>query len=90
MTTENKSEWRVIIDLIRYTNPGLYNRLGRKMMNYLYKRNIKEIEELMKKMESSLTDYQFNTNFNENQPLPRINQLVLERLVEDIFEISDK
>jgi pyruvate, water dikinase len=90
MTTENKSEWRVIIDLIRYTNPGLYNRLGRKMMNYLYKRNIKEIEELMKKMESSLTDYQFNTNFNENQPLPRINQLFLERLVEDIFEISDK
>jgi len=88
--TEHKAEWRVIIDLIRYTNPGLFNRLGRKMMNYLYKRNIKEIENLMKKMETSFTDYQIETNFSENQPLPRINQLFLEKLVEDIFEIAGR
>ncbi len=86
--TDSKAEWKVIIDLIRYTNPNLYNRLGRKMMNYLYKRNIKEIEVLMKKMESSFSDYQIETRFSENQPLPRLNQIFLEKLVEDIFQIA--
>ncbi len=87
---EKKPEWKVIIELIKYTNPSLFNRLGRKMMNYLYKRNIKEIEELMKKMENYFTEYQLETRFSENQPIPRMNQIFLERLVDDIFEIADR
>ena len=41
---EHKPEWQVIVDLLRDTNPILLNRIGRKMMNYLYKRNISRIE----------------------------------------------
>jgi len=88
METDHSSEWRVIIDLLKYTNPAVYNRIGRKMMNYLYKRNIIQIEELMKKMEASLDNFQIEKDSSENRPLPRINQNSLEQIIEEIFEIA--
>lgn len=79
-----KPEWQVIVDLLRDTNPALLNRIGRKMMNYLFKRNVTQIEELMKRLESSSTDLEYS----ENQPIPKINQSLLEQIVEEVFRIA--
>jgi hypothetical protein len=79
-----KPEWQVIIDLLRDTNPVLLNRIGRKMMNYLYKRNIRQVETLMKRLESSSTDWAYS----ENQPVPKINQSLLEEIVDEVFRIA--
>lgn len=79
-----KPEWQVIIDLLRDTNPVLLNRIGRKMMNYLYKRNIKQVETLMKRLESSSTDW----DYSENQPVPKLNQSLLEQILDEVFRIA--
>lgn len=80
----HKPEWRVIIDLLRDANPVLLDRLGRKMMNYLFKRNVARVEGLMKRLESTSTEIEYH----DNQPLPRINQEHLNRILEEIFDIA--
>ena len=82
--TASKPEWQVIVDLLRDTNPVLLNRIGRKMMNYLFKRNITQIEQLMKRLESSSTDWEYS----ENQPVPKLNQSLLEEIVDEVFRIA--
>jgi hypothetical protein len=82
--TPSKPEWQVIVDLLRDTNPVLLNRIGRKMMNYLFKRNIRQIELLMKQLESSSTDWEYS----ENQPIPKLNQSLLEQIVDEVFQIA--
>jgi pyruvate, water dikinase len=80
----HKPEWQVIIDLLRDTNVILLHRIGRKMMNYLYKRNVRQVEELMKRLEASSTDWEYS----ENQPVPKLNQSLLEEIVEEVFKIA--
>ncbi|MDO9390750.1 MAG: PEP/pyruvate-binding domain-containing protein [bacterium] len=80
----HKPEWQVIVDLLRDTNPILLNRIGRKMINYLYKRNIKQVEELMQRLDTTSSDWEYS----ENQPMPKINQSLLEHIVEEIFQIA--
>ncbi len=80
----HKPEWQVIIDLLRDTNVILLNRIGRKMMNHLYKRNIKQIELLMQQLESSSTGWETG----ENQPVQRLEQDQLERIMEEVFQIA--
>lgn len=85
---EPKQEWQVIIDLLRDTDPILLNRIGRKMMHYLYKLSIKQIGVLMERLESSTNDIQFDLNKSSNEPLQRIDQNVLEQITEEIFNIA--
>jgi len=85
---EPKQEWQVIIDLLRDTDPILLNRIGRKMMHYLYKLSIKQIGVLMERLESSTNDIQFDPNKSSNEPLQRIDQNVLEQITEEIFNIA--
>jgi len=80
----HKPEWQVIIDLLRDTNVILLNRIGRKMMNHLYKRNIKQIELLMQQLESSSTEWETG----ENQPVQRLEQDQLERIMDEVFKIA--
>jgi len=82
--SSHKPEWQVIIDLLRDTNVILLHRIGRKMMNYLYKRNVRQVEELMKRLEASSTDWEYS----ENQPVPKLNQSLLEEIVEEVFKIA--
>ena len=85
---EDKQEWEVIVDLLQYTDPVLINRLGRKMMHYLHKCNVKRIEELMQKLESNsnkLTEDQYKS---DNKPIPRIETDLLDKIIEEIFQIA--
>ncbi|MEI6510020.1 MAG: hypothetical protein WCO14_03635, partial [bacterium] len=83
-----KAEWQVIVDLLRDTNPELLGRIGRRMMNYLFKRNISQIDQLMKRLESSATEVNETGYWSENQPIPRVNQLFLEQIVEEVFKVA--
>lgn len=87
---EPKEEWQVIIDLLRDTDPVLLNRIGRKMMHYLYKLNIKQIGILMEKLEASTNEIQVEPNQSSNEPLQRIEQNILEQIVEEIFHIASQ
>lgn len=83
-----KPEWQVIVDLFRDTDPVLFNRLGKKMMHYLYKHNIEKIDSLMKKLESSDNQEIEQDKSNLNEPMPRMDQNMLEQIMEEIFTIA--
>ncbi len=87
---EQKQEWKVIIELLKFTDPVLVNRLGRKMMHYLYKCHISRIEDLMKKLEADSTEYAERKMKNDNTPLPRIESDFLQQMIEEIFEIAEQ
>ncbi|HOY69000.1 MAG TPA: hypothetical protein PLP29_19145, partial [Candidatus Ozemobacteraceae bacterium] len=89
-TRDQKPEWKVIVDLLRETNPSLLNRLGRKMMNYLFKRNVKKVEQLLQRLNVTQADYQAATGTFDNQPMPRINSSLLEELIDETFIIAEQ
>lgn len=87
---EQKPEWKVIVDLLRETNPSLLNRLGRKMMNYLFKRNVTKVEQLLQRLNVTQSDYQAATGTFDNQPMPRLNSSLLDELIDETFIIAEQ
>ncbi|MCK5848736.1 MAG: PEP/pyruvate-binding domain-containing protein [Caldisericia bacterium] len=85
---EDKQEWEVIVDLLQYTDPVLINRLGRKMMHYLHKCNVKRVEELMLKLESNSNQLSEDQARSDNKPIPRIETNLLDQIIEEIFQIA--
>nr|MBP7636025.1 pyruvate, phosphate dikinase [Candidatus Ozemobacteraceae bacterium] len=87
---EQKPEWKVIVDLLRETNPSLLNRLGRKMMNYLFKRNVTKVEQLLQRLNVTQSDYQAAMGTFDNQPMPRLNSSLLDELIDETFIIAEQ
>jgi len=86
--TQPKPEWKVLMDLLRASNPSLLERIGRKMMNYLFKCNIAEIKDLMQQLSLSTTNPGKNLEHSENEPLPRLNQELLEKFIDEVFKVA--
>ncbi len=84
-----KPEWRIIIDLLEEANPNLYKRLGRRMMNHLFKKDITKIEDIVFNIDKSVTMFDFEESLDENQPHPRINTQILEKLIGEVFNIAE-
>jgi hypothetical protein len=78
---EQKSEWLVIIDLLRRTDPNLLIRVSRRMVNYLFWNGIKEAEQLMTHFSPS---YKRGIN-----PLEEINKPFQKQISADILSISN-
>lgn len=85
----NKPEWRIIIDLLEEANPSLYKRLGRRMMNYLFKKDITKIENIVLNIDKSVTMFDFEESLDDNQPHPRINTQTLEKMIGEVFKIAE-
>jgi pyruvate,water dikinase len=63
---ERKSDWGVILDMLKRTDSGLLMRISSKMVNYLYWHEVKEAEELLKLI--SPVFHEDNEAFTSNQP----------------------
>ena len=57
-------------------------------MNYLYKRNTKQFEELMQFLNVSNNEIGAGFASSDNQPTPRITSSLLEQIVDEIFNIA--
>ncbi len=84
-----KPEWKVIVDLLWETNPLLVNRLGRKMMNYLFKRGVTRIGDVMQRLLSHGDGSSLGDSLEENQALPRIDYEALENFIDEVFKIAE-
>ncbi len=78
---EQKTEWLIIIDLLRRTDPNLLIRVSRRMVNYLFWNGIEEAEELMNHFSPS---YKRGIN-----PLEEINKPFQKQISADILSISN-
>jgi pyruvate,water dikinase len=85
---EHKHEWGVILDLLKRTDPGLLNRISRKMINYLSWSGVNDVQRLIKF---------YSPAFQEDVDIGEINRPYQEKatsdllaLSNDVFEIANK
>jgi pyruvate,water dikinase len=78
---ERKSDWNVILDMLKRTDPGLLMRISSKMVNYLFWHDVTEAEDLLKLI---------NPVFHEDNEAGNGNQPYKQHLETDIQNISDK
>ena len=78
---ERKSDWGVILDMLKATDSGLLMRISSKMVNYLYWHEVKEAEEMLKVI--SPVFHEGSEAFGENRPYKQQPET-------DLLSISDK
>ncbi len=84
-------EWKIIIKLLRETDPELLGRLSRKMMNYLYRRKVNKISQLMEEYLPKHADtVETGDLYGENQPAPRIDYGIIEGLTTRVFRLAEE
>lgn len=85
---EQKSQWVVILDMLRETNPKLLIRLSRKMVNYLCWTGIKEAEPLLEHF--SPTFKKGDEILDDNKPFKNKTDSNLIAVSYEIYEMADK
>ena len=82
-----KSEWIVILDLLKRTDPDLLMRITRKMINYLGWSGIKEVEGLLER--SSFAAHPGAT-LEENRPYQGQPGSGLLEITDEVFAVASK
>ncbi len=82
--TEHKAdEWRAVLDLLRRSDPDVYTRISRKMLNHLIWRGVTEAEQLLQEFVPLLRYGQQDYASESNIPLQK-------RVAEDSALLSQK
>lgn len=68
---KEKTEWRIVVDMIRKTDPALFMRLLRKMLHQLNWKGIQEAEVLLKELSIDLKGDEERETEDENRPLQK-------------------
>ena len=84
--SDEKAGWRIALDLLRNTDPNLFIRVSRKMMNYLGWRGVSEARALLHRYGQ---DREANGVFGEaNAPQERGNLDRFVKLSDETFQIA--
>ncbi|MCF6183687.1 MAG: hypothetical protein L3J56_03500, partial [Bacteroidales bacterium] len=86
---EKKSEWWIILDLLKKTDPKLLIRISRKMVNYLCWKGIKEAEELYEYFEPEKLPETISYK-DINSPAKAKSESDSLNITKKIIEISNK
>lgn len=84
-----KSEWWVILDLLKRTDPKLLVRISRKMINYLYRKGIKDTDELLKQLNPAPHDG-INLYTDSNQPTKSQESDTISFLSDKVFLVASQ
>lgn len=91
MSPAGTPEWKIIIKLLQETDPELLGRLSRKMMNYLYRRKVAKISQLMEEyLPKQAISVETGDLYGENQPAPRIDYNIIEKLTTRVFSLAEE
>lgn len=82
-----KSEWEIILDIIRKTDQNLYSVLSRKMLNHLFTKGVQESQDLYKKMGTDLS-VENNTNPFANRPSKKTVMMQSFKFGDEIYMIA--
>ncbi len=64
-------EWGVVLDLLRRTDPDLFIRISRKMLNHLVWKGIREAEDLLQQFNPYVRNEQMEKVSDTNMPLQK-------------------
>ena len=86
---EKKSEWWIILDLLERTDPKLLVRISRKMINHLYRKGVKEADELLKHLNPENLEEQ-QQFVDGNQPTQFSGITPSSTLSDDVFSVASR
>jgi len=82
---DKEEEWRMVLDILKKTNPSTLFRMSRKMMYHLSHTKNESLENLMNIIRpTELTEGQIESNF----PNPRADLKALDKVQMGVFEIA--
>jgi len=90
MSEKNEGEWKVIIELLKRTDPDLFSRISRKMLNHLIWQGISESEELLQEFTSLQHYEQSEVSGEVNMPIPKKSFRNTEKVNSEIFKLAKK
>ncbi len=89
--TENKEgEWKVILELLKRTDPDLYFRISRKMLNNLVWQGITEAEQLLQEFGPTHQYQESEVHGEVNTPLQRRRFEQSEEISSEIFKLAQR
>ncbi len=88
LSDKNKTEWMVIVDLLRRTDQNLYIHLGRKMVYHLFWNGVMEAKELLMSLSKDQDAAQTELSDDMNRPSQKKSQLELLEHSDMTFRIA--
>ncbi|MGD0781768.1 MAG: hypothetical protein ABSA30_02795, partial [Candidatus Aminicenantales bacterium] len=85
---KRKADWEVILDLLRETDPLLYKRILRRLMNHLHWQGVPGVQGLLYHFAPELYGGEAEVGRDENQPLPKHSVASLEKVFEEALWIA--
>jgi pyruvate,water dikinase len=85
---ERKSDWSVILDMLKRTDSGLLTRISSKMVNYLFWHDVTEAEDLLKLINPVF--HEENGVANGNQPSKPHNETDIQTISDKIFSLASQ
>ena len=87
-----KGEWRIVLDMIRKTDPNLFMSLLRKTLHLLCWKGVEEAEMLMKHTSLSWRGgaTEEEIQYDENKPLKVTKMVNYDQYVETILKLADE
>jgi pyruvate, water dikinase len=85
---ERKSDWGVILEMLKRTDTGLLMRISSKMVNYLFWHDVKEAEDLLKQI--SPVFHEDGEVFSGNQPYKQGSETDLQMISDKIFTLASQ
>ena len=85
---KHKPEWIVIMDLLKETDPILYKRILRRLMNHLSWQGVPGVQGLLLQIAPEFYAGWPEAERDENQPLPKQDVVALEKVFEEAIWIA--
>jgi pyruvate,water dikinase len=89
-TERQSAEWRVVLELLRRTDPDLHNRISRKMLNLLVWKGIQEAQQLLQQYDPYALFDDYEVLSESNIPLEKHRFNDSQALSEKIFLIASQ
>jgi len=88
-TGKRKGEWRIVLDMIRKTDPNLFMSLLRKMLNLLCWKGVEEAEMLLKHSNVSRRANE-EAYLDDNKPIKLAKIINYDQYVDTILRLADE
>lgn len=85
LPSEDRREWRVIIEFLRRTDPPLLSRISRRMVNYMVWNGVEEAQNLLERLGSGGLARESS---DDNRPLERASVDDFTRMTNAAFRIA--
>ncbi len=86
--TTERTEWQVVIDLLRQTDKNLFRGVSHKMLNHLCWSGVEEAERLLARVVSGQADGELAESEESNRPDERRSIGITDQISAEIFRIA--